>query len=56
MDPVILSRWQFAITTIFHFFFVPVTLGLALFVAILETKYVTSGDELYKKMVKFWSK
>jgi cytochrome d ubiquinol oxidase subunit I len=56
MDPVILSRWQFAITTIFHFFFVPVTLGLALFVAILETKYVTSGDELYKKMVKFWGK
>ncbi len=56
MDPVILSRWQFAITTIFHFFFVPVTLGLALFIAILETKYVTSGDELYKKMVKFWGK
>jgi cytochrome d ubiquinol oxidase subunit I len=56
MDPVILSRWQFAITTIFHFFFVPVTLGLSLFLAILETKYVISGDELYKKMVKFWGK
>ena len=56
MDPVILSRWQFAITTIYHFFFVPVTLGLALFLAILETKYVTSGDETYKKMVKFWGK
>ena len=56
MDPVILSRWQFAITTIFHFFFVPVTLGLSIFLAILETKYVTSGDETYKRMVKFWSK
>jgi len=56
MDPVILSRWQFAITTIFHFFFVPVTLGLSLFLAILETKYVTSGEEIYKKMVKFWGK
>jgi len=56
MDPVILSRWQFAITTIYHFFFVPVTLGLSLFLAILETKYVTSGDETYKKMVKFWGK
>jgi cytochrome d ubiquinol oxidase subunit I len=56
MDPVILSRWQFAITTIFHFFFVPVTLGLALFLAILETKYVTSGEEIYKKMTKFWGK
>ncbi len=56
MDPVILSRWQFAITTIFHFFFVPVTLGLALFLAILETKYVTSGEVIYKKMTKFWGK
>ncbi len=56
MDPVILSRWQFAITTIYHFFFVPVTLGLSIFLAILETKYVTSGDETYKKMVKFWGK
>ncbi len=56
MDPVILSRWQFAITTIYHFFFVPVTLGLALFLAILETKYVTSGNEIYKRMVKFWGK
>ena len=56
MDPVILSRWQFAITTIFHFFFVPVTLGLAIFVALLETKYVTSGEEIYKRMTKFWGK
>ena len=56
MDPVILSRWQFAMTTIFHFFFVPVTLGLAVFLAILETKYVTSGEEIYKKMTKFWGK
>ena len=56
MDPVILSRWQFAMTTIFHFFFVPVTLGLAIFLAILETKYVTSGEEIYKKMTKFWGK
>ena len=56
MDPVILSRWQFAVTTIYHFFFVPVTIGLALFLAILETKYVVSGNETYKKMVKFWGK
>ena len=56
MDPVILSRWQFAMTTIFHFFFVPVTLGLAMILAILETKYVISGEEIYKKMTKFWGK
>jgi len=54
MDPIILSKWQFAITTIYHFFFVPLTLGLSIFIALLETKYVTSGDELYKRMVKFW--
>ena len=54
MDPLLLSRWQFAITTIYHFFFVPLTLGLSLFVALVETKYVLSSDETYKRMVKFW--
>ena len=54
MDTVILSRWQFAITTIYHFFFVPVTLGLSTFLAVLETRYVITNDETYKKMVKFW--
>lgn len=54
MDALVLARWQFAITTIFHFFFVPLTLGLSIFVAILETKYVRSGNEIYKKMAKFW--
>ncbi len=56
MNPLVLARWQFAITTIFHFFFVPLTLGLSIFVAILETRYVRTGDEMYKKMAKFWGK
>ncbi len=56
MSPLILARWQFALTTIYHFFFVPITLGLSIYLAILETKYVTSGDETYKDMVKFWGK
>ena len=56
MNPVILSRWQFAITTVYHFFFVPLTLGLGWFVAFLETKYVRSGEEKYKQMAKFWGK
>lgn len=56
MDPVILSRWQFAITTIYHFFFVPLTLGLGWFVAIMETIYVRTGNESYKRMAKFWGK
>ncbi len=56
MDPVILSRLQFATTTIYHFFFVPLTLGLGWFVAILETLYLRSGDENYKRLAKFWGK
>jgi len=56
VDSVILSQWQFAITTIYHFFFVPLTLGLVWIVAIMETIYVRSGDERYKQMTKFWGK
>lgn len=56
MDPsiTILSQWQFAITSIYHFFFVPLTVGLAVLVAIMETIYVFSGQEQYKRMTKFW--
>jgi cytochrome d ubiquinol oxidase subunit I len=56
MNPVILSRWQFALTTIYHFFFVPLTLGLGWFVAIWETAFVRTGDETYKRLAKFWGK
>jgi len=57
MDNVInLARWQFAITTVYHFFFVPLTIGLGFFLAIMETFYVKTGNEKYKKMVKYWGK
>ncbi|WP_339279128.1 cytochrome ubiquinol oxidase subunit I [Paenibacillus sp. FSL W8-1187] len=56
MDVVELSRLQFASTTIFHFFFVPVSIGLALLLAIMETLYVRRGDETYKRMAQFWGK
>ncbi|MDQ7031607.1 MAG: cytochrome ubiquinol oxidase subunit I [Desulfonauticus sp.] len=56
MDAVLLSRLQFAMTTMFHFIFVPLTLGLSILVAIMETIYVTTGDETYKRMAKFWGK
>lgn len=56
MDIAILSRWQFAITTVYHFFFVPLTLGLSVLVAIMETLYIVKGDVVYKKMAKFWGK
>jgi len=56
MDPVTLSRWQFATTTIYHFFFIPLTLGLAWFVVIMQTMFYKTGDETYHKMTKFWGK
>ena len=56
MDVLMLSRLQFAMATMFHFIFVPLTLGLSILVAIMETKYVRTGDETYKRMTKFWGK
>jgi len=56
MDAVLLSRLQFAITIGFHFLFVPLTIGLALIVALLETQYVRLGDPRYKNMARFWGK
>ena len=56
MEPYILARWQFAIVTVYHYFFVPLTLGFSIIVAIMETLYVRTGDEIYKRMVKFWGK
>ena len=49
MEEVLLSRWQFAITTVYHFLFVPVTLGMAIFVALLETCYVNTKKPEWKK-------
>ncbi len=56
MDVITLSRLQFAVATYFHFLFVPLTLGLSILVAIMETRYVRTGDEEYKRMAKFWGK
>ncbi|MGB0733795.1 MAG: cytochrome ubiquinol oxidase subunit I, partial [Pontibacterium sp.] len=51
-----LSRWQFAITAMYHFLFVPLTLGLAFLLAIMESVYVMTGKEVYKDMTRFWGK
>src|SRR5512147_105443 len=56
MDVLALSRLQFAVTSMFHFIFVPLTLGLSILTAYMETRYVRSGDEMYLKMTKFWGK
>lgn len=56
MDVLTLSQWQFAITCVYHFFFVPLTLGLSVLVAIMETIYVRTGNQVWKAMTKFWGK
>jgi cytochrome bd ubiquinol oxidase subunit I len=56
MDVLTLSRLQFAVTAAYHFIFVPLTLGLSVMVAYMETRYVRTNDELYLKMTKFWGK
>ncbi|MFI5330085.1 MAG: cytochrome ubiquinol oxidase subunit I [Desulfobaccales bacterium] len=56
MDVLMLSRLQFAAATFFHFIFVPLTLGLSVLVAIMETIYVRTGNEEYRRMAKFWGK
>ena len=56
MDVLMLSRLQFAAATFFHFLFVPLTLGLSVLVAIMETIYVRTGNEEYRRMAKFWGK
>jgi len=56
MDVLLLSRLQFAVATLFHFLFVPLTLGLSILIAIMETIYVRTGDETYKRMARFWGK
>ncbi len=51
-----LSRFQFAMTAMYHFIFVPLTIGLAFLLAIMESVYVLTGKEVYKDMVLFWGK
>ncbi len=56
MDAVLLSRLQFAVAVFFHFIFVPLTLGLSLILAWMETRYVLTSDAFWKKQVQFWGK
>jgi cytochrome d ubiquinol oxidase subunit I len=53
-DVVTLSRLQFALTALYHFLFVPLTLGLVWMLAIMESVYVMTGHEVWKRMVQFW--
>src|SRR3990167_7514572 len=53
-DVVDLSRLQFALTALYHFLFVPLTLGLSILLAIMETIYVMTGRDIWRQMVKYW--
>ena len=54
MTVVELSRWQFALTAMYHFLFVPLTLGLSIILAIMESVYVMTGRQVWRDMTKFW--
>src|SRR6185503_17676292 len=54
MDLVELSRLQFAVTALYHFLFVPLTLGLSILLGIMETVYVMTGKPIWKQLVQFW--
>ena len=56
MDTVLWSRLQFAMTAAYHWLFVPLTLGLALVMAIMETLYVVKRDDFWRKTAQFWMK
>jgi len=56
MDTVMLSRLQFAIATLFHFIFVPISIGLPFLIAVMETHYVRTGNLEYKNHARFWGR
>ena len=56
LDPVLIGRWQFGITTVYHFIMVPLTIGLGVLVALMQTMWYRSGDEKWLRMTKFWGK
>lgn len=53
-DIATLSRFQFAMTALYHFLFVPLTLGLSALVAIMETVYYCTNKPIWRQMTKFW--
>jgi cytochrome bd ubiquinol oxidase subunit I len=56
MNVVDISRWQFGITTVYHFIFVPLTIGLAPLVAVMQTVWVVSGNTAWYRLTKFFGK
>src|SRR5664279_4612631 len=56
MDALELARWQFGITTVYHFILVPLTIGLSILVAIMQTAWVRTGKDSWLRLTKFYGK
>ncbi len=56
MDPLYLARWQFGVTTAYHYIFVPLTIGLGLIVAIMQSFHYRTNNDMYDRMARFWGK
>ncbi len=56
MNPDTVARWQFGVTTVYHWFFVPVTIALSLLVAVIQTVWVRTGNDMYLRLTKFFGK
>lgn len=56
LDPLLIARWQFGITTVYHFWMVPLTIGLGPIVAFMQHRWHVTGDDRYYRMTKFWGK
>lgn len=56
MDALDLSRWQFGITTVYHFIFVPLTIGLAPLIAVMQTVWVATGNDTWYRLTRFFGK
>ena len=54
LDPLLLARWQFGLTTIYHFLFVPITIGLATTAAVFQTAWYRTGKAEYLRITKFF--
>ncbi len=56
MSAETLARWQFGITTVYHYFFVPITIALSILVAVLQSRWTSTGDEKFLRLTKFFGK
>ncbi|MDO5084398.1 cytochrome ubiquinol oxidase subunit I [Arachnia propionica] len=56
MDPVTIARWQFGVTTVYHFLFVPITIAMSMLVAVMQTIWVRTGQQRFLRLTKFFGK